>query len=192
MRVARAQRQVAGGLFRHRNGEINLVWRARHGLCVDTDLGEEAQAVHAIAGQADAVAVVPGRFELAEFAAHDFVARAVVAFDVDAAHIYAPGRLAAHHERDALVDAIDLRGGYHLCEGVSEGAEVIGECLHGAVDVFGVVGLTGTQGHQGLELIFLAQVLALQRHRRHHVAVALSDVQRDRHVLLVRRDGDLR
>ncbi len=161
-------------------------------MCVDADLGEESQAVHAIAGQADAIAVVPGRFELAEFATHHFIARAVVPFHVDATHINTTCRLAAQDERHPFVDTIDLGRGFNLSECVAKGTVVIGEGLHRAGDVFGVVGLTGAQGDERLEFLFLAEVFAFQCHRRHDVTVALGDVEGDRHVLLVGRNRHLR
>jgi hypothetical protein len=69
---------------------------------------EEAQAVDAVARQLDLVGVVPARLELAELAADHFVAGAVVARDVDAAHVGAARRLGRQHEGHAVVGAVDL------------------------------------------------------------------------------------
>ncbi len=46
--------------------------------------------------------------------------------------------------------------------------------------------------HQRLEVVFLAEVLALELHAGHGVGLAFVDVDRDRDVLLVGRDRDLR
>jgi hypothetical protein len=74
-----AQLQAAGGLFSDVDVQVDLVGRAGHIGGFDVDFLEEAQAVHPVARQLDALGVVPGGLELPELAAHHFVARAVVA-----------------------------------------------------------------------------------------------------------------
>ena len=74
---------------------------------------------------------------------------------------------------------------------IAKSTEIIGERFHRARHVFHVVGLTRAQAHQGLELVFLAQVFTFQLHRRHHVPVALCDVDGDGHIVLARRNGYL-
>ena len=82
-----AQLQRTGGLLGHIDHEIHLVWRARYILGLHIHFGEKAQTVHAVAGQANALTVIPGCFILAEFTTNHFITRAVVAAHVDLAHI---------------------------------------------------------------------------------------------------------
>ncbi len=127
---------------------------------VDVHFVEVAQAVRTVARKADLVAVVPGRFKLAELAAHDFVARAVVAGHVHAPHIGAAGQIRLDHKGHAVVAAVDLGHRFDARKRKSEGAEVVGEGLGGFRHLVGVVGFARLNLHQGLELFFLVEVVA--------------------------------
>ena len=162
-----------------------------HVAGLDVDVLEVAQAVDPVARELDLVGVVPGRFELAELAAHHFVARAVVARDVDAPHVGAAGRLGREHEGHPVVGAVDLRAGLDVGEGIAEVAEVVGERLGGLGHLVGVVGLARADGHQRLELVLLAEVVAFQPDAGNHIPLALRHVDGDGDVLLVGRDRHL-
>ena len=176
--------QRARGFFRHVNDQIDLVGRARHLLRLDADLGEEAQPVHAVAREADLLAVVPRGLELAELAPDDFVARAVVARHLDAAH-------GLQDQGHAVVLAVDLGHGLDARESKAEVAEMLGKGLGGLGDLVGVVRLAGADGDQRLELVLALQEVAFELDARDDEALALGHVDGDGDVLLVRRDGDL-
>ncbi|KAG1172329.1 hypothetical protein G6F35_016876 [Rhizopus arrhizus] len=91
--VALAQVDHAGGLFLHAVVDVDLVGRARDRIGLDVDVAEVAQAIDAVARGLDVLGVVPGRFLLAHFTAHDFIARTGVAADLDPAHINAAARV---------------------------------------------------------------------------------------------------
>src|SRR5256885_11493648 len=78
------------------------------------------RSVHAVARQADLVAVIPGSFVLAEFAADHFVTRAIVAADVDTAHIGAARRLGMQYQGHAVGRTVDVRHGLDACKGKAE------------------------------------------------------------------------
>ncbi len=118
--VTGTHRQTAGGLFLDTDVQIHLVGRARHVRCFNIHFGEKPQPVDTVAGQFDFVAVVPGRLELAKFAANHFVARAVIATDIDAAHIGAPGRVGRNHEGHTAIGAVNLRPRFHMGKCKSE------------------------------------------------------------------------
>ena len=183
--------QVAGRLLDHLGGDVDLVLRAGHLGGIDGDLAEVAEPVHAVARQLDAPAVVPGRLELPEFAPHHLVTGAGVAGHVHAAHIDAAARLADQHHLDTPGGAVDLGARLDAREGVAEGAVHLGEAAGRFGDRLGAVRLARFDGHQRLEVVFLAEVLALETDRRHGVGLPFGHVDRDRDVLLVRRDGHL-
>ena len=89
---ARTNRHAAGGLFLDDHVHVDLIGCARHFHGFQRDVSEVAQAIHAVARELHLLAVVPRRLHLAELAAHDFVARAGVALNVDLAHIGAARR----------------------------------------------------------------------------------------------------
>ena len=184
--------QRAGGLFSHVDHQIDLVGRARHFLRFHVHFREETQAVHAVAGQADLVAVVPGGFVLTELTANDFVTRAVVATDVDTAHVGAACWFGLQHKIDAIVLAVDFGHSLYAGECKTKTGEILGEGLGGFGHLVGVVGLAGADGHQRLELVLTVQVVAFEFDTRHHIPLAFRHIDGDGDVLLVRRDGDLR
>ena len=188
---ARADLDAAGGLFGHREVEVHLVGRAGHIDGFDVDFGEIAQAVDAVTREADLAPVVPGGFVLPELAADDFVARAVVAADVDAAHIN-PARGVGHQgKRHAPSGAVDLGPCFHPGEGEAEIAKALGEGLGGFGHVVGVVGLAGLDGDELLELVLAVEVVARELHPRDDELLAFGDVDGDGDGLLVRRHRDL-
>ena len=191
-REARAQEQVAGRFFLDRDREVDLVLRARHFVGLDVHFAEVAEPVDAVARQLDLAAVVPRRFELAELAAHDLVARARVAGDVDSAHVDAALQLGHEVDHDLTGGAIDVGTRLDLGERVAEGAEALDESLRRFGHRFGAVRLAGLDLHQRLEVFFLAEVFAFELHRRHGVGLAFGDVDGDGDVLLVGRDRNLR
>jgi hypothetical protein len=140
----------------------------------------------------DLASVVPRRLELAELASHDLVARAGVAGDVDLAHVDATGRVADQHHDDAAGLAVDLGPCLDAGEGVAELAEQLLETARRVGHRLGAVGLAGLDRDQALELVFLAEEIAFEADRGHRVGLTLGDVDRDRDVLLVGRDRDLR
>ena len=150
------------GLFSHVDHQINLVGRARHFLRFHVHFREETQAVHAVAGQADLVAVVPGGLVLTELTANDFVTRAVVATDVDTAHIGAACWFGLQHKIDAIVLAVDFGHSLYAGKCKTKTGEILGEGLGGFGHLVRVVGLTGADGHQRLELVLTVQVVALE------------------------------
>ncbi|MDT4830732.1 hypothetical protein FQZ97_642070 [compost metagenome] len=190
--VARAELQRARGLLGHGDVQVDLVVAARHFGGLDIHVGEEAQAVHAVARELDLRAVVPGAFVLAELAPDHLVARARIAADVQPPHIGTPPGLGVQHHHHAAPGAVDLGLAFHAREGVAEGAEVVGKGLGGGRHVLAVVGRAGAHGDERLELVLAPQVVACQLHARHRELLALADVHRELQRLPVGRDRDLR
>ena len=126
-----------------------------------------------------------------EFATHHFVPGAVVARDVDPAHIGPARRLGLQNQRDAIVDAVNFRLCLNLGKGITEVPEIIAERLGGLDHLIGVVGLTGPDRHQGLELIVLAEIVALKFYTRHDKTLTLGYVDGDTDFLLVGRNHHL-
>ena len=185
------QRDTARRLFSHRDHQIHLVQNARDLNGLQVHAGEETQAVDAVAGQANFVAVVPGRLELAELAADHFIPGAVVARHNDAANIGTARRLSHQHKLNAVVLTVYFGFDVDFGKSKAELAKIIGEGFGGFGHCFGVVGLANPDRDQGFEFIILAQVIALQLNARNHKALALGQVDRDAHVLLVGRHGHL-
>ena len=147
---------------------VRSTWsaRARHLVGLDVDLAEVAEPVDPVARELDLAAVVPGRLELAELAPHDLVAGARVAGDVDAAHVDAALRLGDQRHDHLAVGAVDLGPRVDLGEGVAEGAEAVDEGARRLGDRLGAIRLARPDRHQRLELVLLAEVLALELDRR--------------------------
>ena len=192
VRVAGAEQQVAGGLFLDLHGQVDLVGSARHLGGVDADLLEVAQPVDTVARQLDAAAVVPRRLELAELAPHDFVARARVAGHVDAAHVDAALRLGEEAHDHLAGGAVDLGPLLDPREGVAVEPEQVGDALGGLGHGLAAVGRARPHQHARAELVVLAEVVAFQAHGGDGVGLALTHRDRDRDLLLVGRDRDLR
>ena len=95
------------------------------------------------------------------------------------------------HKRHTVVAAVNFELGLNPREGVAKTAKVLGEGLGGLGHMVGVVGLTRLDGHQGLELLLSAQVVALEPDARDHEALTFGDVDGHRNLLLVWRDRDL-
>ena len=154
-------------------------------------MGEETQAVHTVARQADAVAVKPGRFQLAELSADDFITRAVVALDVYASYVGSARRLRLNHDGHAGVVAVDVWHAFDARKSKTKPAKVVRKRTDGFGHILGVVGLTGSNADQRFEIVFSAQKVPFQPYTRHHKTLALGDVHRDGHVLLAGGDGHL-
>ena len=188
---AQSERQIAGGFFRHGDGQIDLVGCAGDFVGVDIDILEIAQSVDPLTRQLDALAVVPARFELAEFTPHHLVAGAGVARNVDAPDIDAALRLGRQHQRDLAIGAVDLGARIDARKCIAKSAETIGEGLGRGGDHRSAVRLASANANQLLELIFLAQVVSNQPDGGHGIGLPLLDRDRDGDVLLVGRNRDL-
>ncbi len=190
--VAGTDHDVAGRALGHGQGHIDLIGGTGHLGGVDIDVLEITQAFHAIARGLDLGAVVPGGFELAEFAADHFVAGAGVARDDDAAHIDAAlrlGREGHHHLPGCPVDlgtAVDTR------KRVAEGAVEIGEGTRGGSHSLTPIRLAGLEGDQALEVLLTPEEVPLELDGGDGVGLPLVDRDGDADALLVRRDRHLR
>ena len=85
----------------------------------------------------------------------------------------------------------------HFCswlnasKGKAKITKIIGESLQGQSHIVGIVGLSYFDTDQGLELVFAAQVIALQLNARDDKALTFIDIDRDHNVLSIGRDGHL-
>lgn len=124
-----------------------------------------SQPVHAVAGQADLAAVVPGRLELTELPPDHFVTRAVIAGNIDPANIGPSRGISLQDQCHAVVDPIDFRASLDACKCKTIALPKFSVKARVAGDVIGIERLARLDGHQGLELVFLAQKVAFKRDR---------------------------
>ncbi len=96
-----------------------------------------------------------------------------------------------HHHGDAIVLPVDFRLGFDFCKRKAKLAELIGEGFGGRRHVVGVVNLPRFDGHQGLELVVLVEIVAFQPNGGNGKSLALEDVDGHRQVLLVGRNRHL-
>ena len=168
-----------------------MIGRARNLLGFNRNVLEKTEPVHPVARQLYPVGVIPGRLELAKFTPHHFVPGSCVARDIDPSDIGAARWCGLQHQRDPVVDAVDFRPGFHLRERIAKISEIVREGLGRLRHFIGVIGLAGTDRHQRLELVILAQVTTFKFDARHDVLLTLGHIDRDVDTLLVRGNDNL-
>ena len=95
--------QAAGGAFFHHHVHVHLLLVFGHGGHVGLHVFKITQLAQAFHGTVDFGLVVCRAFHLAQFAADDFVARFVVAADVDVAHSNAVAQSSLHFDIDKML-----------------------------------------------------------------------------------------
>ena len=95
--------QAAGGAFFHHHVHVHLLLVFGHGGHVGLHVFKIAQLAQAFHGTVDFGLVVCRAFHLAQFAADDFVARFVVAANVDVAHGNAVAQSSLHFDIDKML-----------------------------------------------------------------------------------------
>ena len=92
LRIADAEGEASGGLLLDRDGDVDLVFLARHARRVDRHGLEIAEALQADLGAIDGGLRIPGALELAHLAAQHLVLGMQVALERDPAHVHALAR----------------------------------------------------------------------------------------------------
>ncbi|CAM5180702.1 hypothetical protein CDEF62S_01471 [Castellaniella defragrans] len=179
-------------LLLHVHIHVDLIGRTRHGLRLDIDVGEIAQAIDAVLGGLDAGRVVPGSFLLAHFTAHHGIPGARIAADVDAAHIDAPPRIDVEGQAGDVMLAVQHGIRIDVGKRIAQRPQVIRDRLGHRIGLLGGKGLPFFHRHQWLELVFEAQQVACEVHLAQLVGLTLMHRERDVDGLAIRRDGDLR
>ena len=95
--------QAAGGAFFHHHIHVHLLLVFGHGGHVGLHVFKIAQLAQAFHRTVDFGLVVRSAFHLAQFAADDFVARFVIAADVDVAHGNAVAQSSLHFDIDKML-----------------------------------------------------------------------------------------
>ena len=106
-------------------------------------------------------------------------------------HIGPAGWLALQDQSHPIVDAVNFRTRFHACKCVPEISVIVCKGLGGLGYLIGVVSRTGANGHERLEFVVLAKVIAFKLDARHHEALPLRHVDRDANVFFVGRNRDL-
>ena len=187
-RKARADHQVARGLFLDGEIDVDLVGGAGHWLSLYLHVVEVAQTVDALLGLVDLLGVVPLALHLPHLAADHFVAGAHVAAHVDAMHVGTPARIDEDGESHLTLLAIDLGGGVDVGKGVAFVAEPVGYRLHRGIELLAREDVAGLELGELAVFLFRQNEIAGKAHRRNGVALPFLDRDRNVDVLLVRSD----
>src|SRR5690606_16431683 len=127
------------------------------------------------ARQVDLVTGIPAAFQLAHFAAYDFVPRAVVPGDIDAAHVNPPAGIDEERERRLVLAAVQVG----RCIDVGKGITVIAQAVADVLGRLGYacprVGFTRLDGDQLQYLRLGQQKFAGNLDIRHRVLRTFGD-----------------
>ena len=191
LRVAEAEGEAARVLLLDRDDDVDLILGAGHLGRIDRDGLEVAEALQADLRAVDRGLRIPGAFELAHLAAHDFVFGVRVALEDDVAHVDALARIDEEVDADFALLAVDRRNRLHVGERVAD----VGE--HGRDRVGRLLDLLAREEIAGLDLQELAQVILVEDQRAgqldvaDRVDLAFLDVGGHVHLALVGADRDL-
>ncbi|MNF71522.1 hypothetical protein D3C84_534730 [compost metagenome] len=178
----------AGGLLFNAVVHVNLVIDTRHGRRLDVDFLEEAQALQTGLGLVDQVGRGPATFHLAHFAAQHFVFGLGVAAEVDAVDVGTLARVDDKGDVNGMVVRMRLRHAIDVGKGIAFVTQATGDQFGGGGHDLAREHLAWLDQQQRLDLVFRHLEVTGEFHVANGVLVAFVDVDRDVHVLLVRRD----
>src|SRR5690606_20517535 len=131
-------------------------------------------------------------FLLAHFAADDFVAGARIATDLNAPDVYAAARIHVKGKIGFVRFAIQHWIGIDVGKGISQRAEIFGDCLGGFVGFGGGKRFTGLDLDQFLYVVVQPEQITRQLDAAHRVGLAFVQRVSDEDIFTVWRDRDLR
>ncbi len=153
-RIAGTDLNVAGRALFYSDIDVDLVRSRRNRRRIDGDRFEKTQAIDPVARQPDPIRIEPRTFVLPHFAPYHLVARAIVAGDVDAAHVDAPARVDDDRKCHLALFAIGLGVRIGGCECVTQRAHPIGDALGDGVHALGAEHFARLDIDQRLQLFF--------------------------------------
>ena len=192
LRKGAADQEVTRWFFHHRHVDVDLVGRALRFRRVDGHVLEVAQAVDTVARQLDLVAVVPGRFELAEFAADDFIARGGVAGDIHVAHVHALARIDEESKTHFMLVTVDFGIGIDVGKRIAERGQAVLDAFIRGRQARARVNLAFAHQVQRFQLFFAAEHLAFELGAGDLVLFTFGDIDRQVDIFFIGRDRHLR
>ena len=152
--IPRARRDVSCGFFLDRHVDVHLVGHTLHRGRFDIHFGKKVQLVHTLFGFFDFFHIEPRAFDLAKFAADDFIAGFVVARYIDAADISALAGIDHKIERDLMFFLVNLGYRIHVGKRIAFRTQPFADVLAGFGQCLARKSIARFHSHQAFDLFF--------------------------------------